>query len=46
MMWNGKVNFYHCAARDSGDMLAKENAVELARMIADRIDTAHRAQVQ
>jgi thioesterase domain-containing protein len=46
MMWNGKVNFYHCPARDSGDMIAKENAVELARMIADHIDTVHRVQVQ
>ena len=46
MMWIGKVNFYQCTARDSGDMLSNENAVDLARRIGGRIDTAHRSEVQ
>jgi len=38
-MWSGKVSFHHCSARDSGDMLSNENAVDLARRIDGGIDT-------
>jgi len=43
-LWSGKANIYHFTAKDSGE-LVNTNAVELSRIISERLETVPRSQI-